>query len=107
MWGWSRGEAALRAPCTAGGEVIALKGAVEDGRANLEHEVGASWRPAHLLLRRHPAVEQSMHRALRRGRRDRLQPSTLGAHSTERQLPQPVWELPAGIFTVRERNRLG
>ena len=52
--------------------VILVKCAVDDGGADLKHQMSATGRPPHLLLRPHPAVQQPLHGALRRRREERL-----------------------------------
>lgn len=51
-------------------DMVAFECSVQDGGQNLEHEVRSSRRPAHLLLCRHPPMQQSMDCALGLGRRD-------------------------------------
>ena len=62
---WSRG------PPLSGGMVLG-KGIVRNSSADLQHAMGASWGPTHLLVGAHPTVQQPLHRALRGRRRDRL-----------------------------------
>jgi hypothetical protein len=42
------------------GAVVAIEGVVQDGGAHREHQMGASRRPAHLLLGVHPPVEKAL-----------------------------------------------
>ena len=51
-----RGERTAGAPFCDG--VIVLEGTVHYRASNLEHQMRAAWRPAHLLLGVHPAVHQ-------------------------------------------------
>jgi hypothetical protein len=44
--------------------VIRVERAVDDRCPDLKHQVRAAWRPAHLLLRPHPAMQQPLHGAL-------------------------------------------
>src|SRR4051812_23679287 len=62
---WSTG------PPLSGGMVLG-KGIVRNSGADLQHAMGASWGPTHLLVGAHPTVQQPLHRALRGRRRDRL-----------------------------------
>jgi hypothetical protein len=39
-----------------------LKRPVDDGCSDLEHQMSTTWRPAHLLARAHPAMEQPLYR---------------------------------------------
>jgi hypothetical protein len=52
--------------------VIALEGTVHRRASNLKHQMRATWRPTHLLLGVHPAVQQPLHRAFGDRRRDWL-----------------------------------
>ena len=49
--------------------VIVLEGTVHHRAADLEHQMRTAWRPTHLLLRVHPAMQQPLHSAFgdRRG----------------------------------------
>jgi hypothetical protein len=58
--------------------VIAIERPVHHRGSDLEHEMNASRRPAHLLLGIHATVQQPLHRALRGCRRDRLFASSGG-----------------------------
>src|SRR4051812_3776779 len=60
---WSTG------PPLSGGMVLG-KGIVRNSGADLQHAMGASWGPTHLLVGAHPTVQQPLHRALRGCRRD-------------------------------------
>jgi hypothetical protein len=51
--------------CRYRGDPRQIKRAVDDGRPDLKHQMSASWRPAHLLLRPQPAMQQPLHGALR------------------------------------------
>src|SRR5215207_5708767 len=55
-----------------GGGMVLGKGVVRNSGADLQHAMGASWGPTHLLVGAHPTVQQPLHRALRGRRRDRL-----------------------------------
>ena len=52
--------------------MILFEGTVRHRASNLEHQMCASWRPTHLLLGVHSAMQQPLHRAFRGRRRDRL-----------------------------------
>jgi hypothetical protein len=51
---------------------FALERRIDNGGPDLQHEVGAPWRPTHLLPRGHPAVDQALNRAFGDGGRDWL-----------------------------------
>src|SRR3954468_4878846 len=53
-----------------GGGMVLGKGIVRNSGADLQHAMGASWGPTHLLVGAHPTVQQPLHRALRGRRRD-------------------------------------
>src|SRR4051812_50063356 len=78
---WSRG------PPLGGGMVLG-KGIVRNSGADLQHAMGASWGPTHLLVGAHPTVQQPLHRALRGRRRDRLV-AALGRRIIDEEGPPP------------------
>ncbi len=55
-----------------GGAVVPIQGAICHRGSDLQHQMGPSRRPTHLLVRAHPAMQQPLHRALSGRRRDRL-----------------------------------
>ena len=55
-----------------GGGMVLGKSIVRNSGADLQHAMGASRGPTHLLVGAHPTVQQPLHRALRGCRRDRL-----------------------------------
>ena len=71
-WGWLRSspKRTTGPPLCPG--MIVVEGLVHHRSADLEHQMRASWRPAHLLIGAHPAVQQPLHGTLRRRRRDWL-----------------------------------
>jgi len=53
--------ATVKAGCRLGeSDVVSFECSVHDGGSNLQHKVGSSWRPAHLLFCRHPSMQESM-----------------------------------------------
>jgi hypothetical protein len=65
-------------PGSAGEPVVAIEGVVQNGGAHLEHEVGASRRPPHLLLGVHPPVQKALDHPFARCARERLRRSQRG-----------------------------
>ncbi len=62
-WGWScRVPKRTQSPSFCGGMIV-IEAAVDDGCANLEHQMSTPWRPSHLLLGCHPTVQKPLHRA--------------------------------------------
>ena len=55
-----------------GDGMILFESTVHHRASDLEHQMCPSWRPTHLLLGVHPAMQQPLHRAFRDRRRDRL-----------------------------------
>jgi len=54
---------------SADAAMIRFKRPVDGGCSNLEHQMGTTWRPAHLLVPSHPAMQQPLHGTFsRRGR---------------------------------------
>jgi hypothetical protein len=49
-----------------------LQTCIDDGCSDLENQMSTTWRPAHLLARSHPGMQQPLHRAFRRRGRERL-----------------------------------
>jgi hypothetical protein len=45
-----------------GHRMILLEGAVHYRASNLEHQMCPTWRPPHLLLRVHPAMQEPLYR---------------------------------------------
>jgi hypothetical protein len=81
-----RGERTAGAPFCDG--VIVLEGTVHYRASNLEHQMRAAWRPAHLLLGVHPAVHQPLHHAFGDRRGDwLLAPSGRGIMNDDIGLP--------------------
>jgi hypothetical protein len=67
---WGSGGSSKRASCPAlSYSVVSLEGAVRYGGSNLQHHMRSPRRPAHLLIRAHPAMKQPLHGAFRRRRR--------------------------------------
>ena len=67
---WGSGGSSSRASCPAlSYSVVSLEGAVRYGGSNLQHHMRSPRRPAHLLIRGHPAMKQPLHGAFRRRRR--------------------------------------
>ena len=64
------GGSAERASCPALSDcIVSFEGAVRDRGSNPQHHVRSPWRPAHLLARAHPTMNQPLHGAFRRRRR--------------------------------------
>ena len=61
---WGSGGSSKRASCPAlSYSVVSLEGAVRYGGSNLQHHMRSPRRPAHLLIRGHPAMKQPLHGA--------------------------------------------
>jgi hypothetical protein len=68
--GGGSGGSSKRASCPAlSYSVVSLEGAVRYGGSNLQHNMRSPRRPAHLLIRAHPAMKQPLHGAFGRRRR--------------------------------------
>ena len=72
-------------------DVVAFECSVHNGSANLEHEVGSSRRPAHLLFCCHSTMQQPMDHAFGWRRRDWLARTPSGGVIDDRgELPGDV-----------------
>ena len=82
--------------------VVSLEGAVRYGGSNLQHHMCSPRRPAHPLIRAHPAIKQPLHGAFGRRRRYWLRVVT------RRRVVDDQFRLPGHIRlkTTQEFNHL-
>jgi hypothetical protein len=97
------GGSSKRASCLAlSYSVVSLEGAVRYGGSNLQHHMRSPRRPAHLLIRAHPAMKQLLHGAFGRRRRYWL------CVVTRRRVVDDQFRLPGHVRlkTTQEFNHL-
>src|SRR5690242_19646300 len=72
MWGSSSLTPVWAFGTPLGSGMVLLECAVHHRGSNLQHQVGPTGRPPHLLAGAHSAMQQPLHRAFGGRRRDRL-----------------------------------